>query len=60
MKKLASMLAVISMLSCFSSFSFDEVFSRKDGYISKEGCGCNKKKKPPTQVPPPPPSVFFA
>lgn len=56
MKKIAPMIAVISMLGFFSSFSLGSQDLSQDGYMVNEECACKKKKKPVTPPPPPPPS----
>lgn len=59
MKKIASMVAVVSMIGFFSSFSQSVQDLNQDDYMVDWECPCkNKKKKPKTLPPPPPPKTI--
>ena len=60
MKKIASMIAVMSMLGFFSSFSLGLEDLSQDGYMVNEECACKRKKTPVTIAPPPPPPPAYS
>ncbi len=55
MRKIASMVAAISMIGFFSSFSLGVENSGQDDYMVDWECPCKNKKKKPKVLPPPPP-----